>query len=104
MGVKQGTPSGAVQLRHLVWDMRRRAVAQAAHSSRMHRIDSGRGRLLRDTLYTGKRVVKVSVAVVSHLLQMTGGERFIFNSFFGTMLRSSSQAVVARKSLDCREI
>ena len=39
-------------------------------------MDSGRGRLPRDTLYTGKCGVKVSVAVASKLVQMTGSERF----------------------------
>ena len=42
---------------------------EAAHSSRTHRIDSEGGRLLRGTLYTEKRGIKVSVAVASQLLQ-----------------------------------
>ena len=49
---------------------------EAALSNRTHRTDSERGRLLRDTLYTGKCGGKVSVAVASKLLQMTGSERF----------------------------
>ena len=56
---------------------------EAAHSGRTHRNDSGRGRLLRDTLYTGKCDVKVSVAVASSLLLMTGSERFIYSSILG---------------------
>ena len=48
----------------------------AAHSRKTHRIDAGRGCLLRDTPYTGKCGVKVSVAVASKLLHMTGSERF----------------------------
>ena len=56
---------------------------EAADSSRTHGIDSKRGRLLRDTIYRGKCGVKVSVAVASKLMQMTGSERFIFGSLFG---------------------
>ena len=78
MGVKQGPPSVAASSSVGYAPSR----TKAAYSSRTHRIDSGRGRLLRDTLYTGKCVVKVSVAVASKLLQMTGSERFIFSSLF----------------------
>ena len=58
------------------------SYTEAAHSSRTPRIDSGLGRLPRDTLYTRKCGVKVSVAVASKSLQMTGSERFIFIPLF----------------------
>ena len=82
MGVKQGPlVGGSLAASSSVG--RAPSHTEAAHSSRTHRIDLGRGRLLRDTLYAGKCGVKVSVAVASKLLQMTGSERFFFNSLFG---------------------
>ena len=51
-----------------------------------------------------KRGFELSVAVASQVLQISGGEGFIFNLMFGKMLRNSSQAVVVKKNLDCREI
>ena len=95
MGVKQGPPSVAVQLRDLAWDMHRRTQRLPTAAERIA--------LIRDvvvfcvTFYTGKCGVKVSVAVASQLLQMAGGEGFIFNSLFGMTLRSSSQAVVVKE-------
>ena len=71
----------ALQLRHLVWDTRRRTQRLPTATERIA--------LIRDvvvfcvTLYTGKCGVKVSVVVASILLQMTGSERFNFNSLFG---------------------
>ena len=44
----------------------------------------------------------LTVAVASQVLQMAGVEGFIFNFLFGKTLRSSFQAVVVRKNLDCR--
>ena len=38
------------------------------------------------------------------MLQMSGGEGFIFKSLFGKTLRNSSQAIVVKTNLDCREI
>ena len=38
------------------------------------------------------------------MLQMSGGEGFIFNFLFGKTLRNSFHAVVVKKNLDCREI
>jgi len=49
-----------------------------------------------------KRGFELSVAVASQVLQMSGGESFIFNFLFGKTLRNSSQAVVVKKNLDCR--
>ena len=54
--------------------------------------------------HTMKRGFELSVAVASQVLQMAGGEGFIFNLLFGKTLRSSSQAVVVRHNLDCREL
>ena len=51
-----------------------------------------------------KRGFELSVAVASQVLQMSRGEGFIFNLFFGKTLRESSQAVVVRRSVECREI
>ena len=51
-----------------------------------------------------ERSFELSVAVPSQVLQMTGGEGLSFNFLFGKTLRSSSQAVVVRKNLDCHEI
>ena len=51
-----------------------------------------------------KRGFELSVTVASQVLQMTGGEGFISNFLFGKTLRSSSQAVGVRKTLDCHEI
>ena len=71
----------AVQLRDLVYDMRRRKQSLPTAAERIA--------LIRDvvifcvTPYTGKCGVKVSVAVASQLLQMTGSEGLIFTSIFG---------------------
>ncbi|CAN0147179.1 unnamed protein product, partial [Laminaria digitata] len=54
--------------------------------------------------HTMKRGFELSVAVVSQVLQMSEGEGFIFNFLFGKTIRTSSQAVVVRRNLDCREI
>ncbi|CAM9635092.1 unnamed protein product [Laminaria digitata] len=51
-----------------------------------------------------KRGFELSVAVASQVLQMSEGEGFISNFLFGKTLRSSSQAVIVRRNLDCREI
>ena len=54
--------------------------------------------------HTMKRGFELSVAVALQVLQMAGGEGFTFKFLFGMTLRSSSQAMVVRKNLDCREI
>ena len=54
-------------------------------------------------LHTMKRGFEMSVAVASQVLQMSGGEGFIFSFLFGKTMRNSSQAVVV-KNLNCREI
>ena len=91
----------AVQLRELVRDMRRRAQALRTAAERIA--------MIRDVaifcvaFHTMKSGFELSVAVASQVLQMSGGEGFIFNFLFGKTPRNSSQAVVVKKNLDCRE-
>lgn len=54
--------------------------------------------------HTMKRGFELSVAVAAQVMQLQDGDGFMFNFLFGKTLRSSSQAVVVRKNLDCREI
>ena len=102
MGVKQAPQLVAVQLRELVRDMRRRAQTLRTAAERIA--------MTRDVaifcvaFHTMKRGFELSVAVASQVLQMSGGESFIFNFLFGKTLRNSSHAVVVKKNLDCREI
>ncbi|CAM9716960.1 unnamed protein product, partial [Laminaria digitata] len=99
VGVKQEPPLVAVQLRGLVRDMRRRA--------RMLPTAAGIIAIIRDVamfcvaLHAMKRGFEPSVAIASQVLEITGG---ISNFLFGKTLRSSSQAVMLRKNLDCREV
>ena len=100
VGVKQAPQLVAVQLRELVRDMRRRAQTLRTAAERIA--------MTRDVaifcvaFHTMKRGFELSVAVASQVLQMSGGESFIFNFLFGKTLRNSSQAVVVKKNLDCR--
>ena len=100
--MKQAPPLVAVQLRELVRNMRRRAQTLPTAAERFA--------MIRDVaifcvaFHTMKRGFELSVAVASQVLQMSGGEGFIFNFLFGKTLRNSSQAVVGKKNLDCREI
>ena len=80
MGVKQRRPSVAVQVRHLVWNMRCRAQRLTTAAERIA--------LIRDVVvfcvafWTGKSGFKVKVAVASRLLHVAGGERLIVNPTF----------------------
>ena len=102
VGVRQAPPLVAVQLRDLVRDMRRRGQTLPTAAERIA--------MIRDVaifclaFHPMKRGFELSVAVASQVLQMSEGEGFIFNFLFGKTLRSSSQAVVVRRNLDCREI
>lgn len=102
VGVKQAPPLIATQVRDLVVDMRRRLPTLPTAAERMT--------MSRDiaifclAFHTMKRGFELSVAVASQVMQMRDGEGFILNFLFGKTLRSSSQAVVVRKNLDCREI
>ena len=102
MGVKQGPPSVAAQLRHLVWDMRHRTQRRPTPAERTA--------LLRDvvvfcvTLYHREMrcqgVGSGCVAIVAD-----DGKREVHFRFpLRKMLRSSSQADVVRKNLDCRKL
>ena len=75
---------------------------EAAHSSRKHRIESELGRLLRDTLRTGKCGVYGRGCV--EIVADDGKREVHFQFSLRTMFGSSSQAVVVRKSLDYRKI
>ena len=100
--MKQAPPLVAVQLRELVRDMRRRAQTLPTSAERIAMIrDVG---IFCVAFHTMKRTFELSVAVASQALQMSGGEGFIFNFMLGKTLRNSSQAVVVKKNLDCREI
>ena len=54
--------------------------------------------------HTMKRGFELSVAVAAQVMQMSGGEGFIFNFLFEKFLRESSQAVAVRKNIDYHEI
>ncbi|CAN0189078.1 unnamed protein product, partial [Laminaria digitata] len=100
VGVRQAPPLVAVQLRDLVRDMRRRGQTLPTAAERIA--------MIRDVaifclaFHSMKRGFELSAAVASQVLQMSEGEEFIFNFLFGKTLRSSSQAVVVRRNLDCR--
>ncbi|CAM9728164.1 unnamed protein product [Pylaiella littoralis] len=102
VGVKQASPLLASQVRDLVVDMRRRLPTLTTAAARMA--------MTRDVavfclaFHTMKRGFDLSVAVAAKVLRLQGGEGFIFNFLFGKTLRSSSQAVVVKKNLDCRAI
>ena len=102
VGVKEAPPLVAVQLRELVRYMRRCAQTLPTAAERIA--------MIRDVaifcvaFHTMKRGFELSVAVASQVLQMSGGEGFVFNFLFGKRLRSSSHAIVIKKNLDFREI
>lgn len=92
----------AVRLRDLVRDTRRRAklLPTAAERIAMNQDVA----IVCVAFHTITRGFELSVAVASQLLPMTGGDGFISSILFGKTLRSTSQAVVGRENLDCREI
>ena len=102
VGVKQAPPLLAVQPRELVRDMRRRAQTLPTAAERIAMIREVA--IICVVFHTIKRGFELSVEVASQVLQMSGGEGFIFKSLFGKTLRNSSQAIVVKTNLDCREI
>ena len=102
MSAKQAPPLVAGQLQKLVGDIRRRVPTVPTAAQRFV--------MVRDVMIfcvafnTMKRGFELSVALASQVLQMSRGEVFIFNFLFSKMLRESSQTVVVRRNVECREI
>ena len=102
MSVNQAPPLVAGQFRMLVIDMRKRMATLPTAT--------GRFVMVRDlamfwvAFHTMNRGFDLSVAGAAQVLQMSGGEGLIFNLLFGKPLRESSQAVVVRRTTDCREV
>lgn len=80
---------------------------EAAHNSRTRRKDSGRGHLLRGFAHNKEEWFRAvgSGSLVTSVADNGREEGLLFtSSLFGKKrLRSSSQAAVVRKNLDCRE-
>ena len=91
MGVKQGPPSVAVQLRDLVWDMCRRTQSLPKAAERIA--------LIRDVRDTPPRKVRGQGVGGSCVAIVADDERrgVRFQSLFGKTLPSSSQAVVVKE-------
>ena len=102
MSAKQAPPLVAGQLQKLVGDIRRRVPTVPTAAQRFV--------MVRDVMIfcvafnTMKRGFELSVALASQVLQMSRGEGFIFNFLFSKLLRESSQTVVVRRNVECREI
>ena len=100
--MKQAPPLVASQLRRLVIDMRRRVAILPTAAERFAMVPDVA--IVCAAFHTMKRGFELSVAVAAQVMQMSRGEGFFFNFIFGKNLRESSQAVVARRNTDCREI
>ena len=99
MGVKQGPPSVSVELRHLVWDTRRRAQRLPSAAERIPLI---RDAVISWVIHREVRCEGVGSGYIE--IVVDDGKREVHFHFpLQKMLRSSSQAVVVRKSLDCRK-
>ena len=88
VGVKQAPPLVAVQLRKLVRNMRRRAQTLPTAVERIAMIRHVA--IFCVAFHTMKRGFQLSVAVAAQVLQMAGGEWFIFDFLFGKTLRNSA--------------
>lgn len=96
-----GSPAARSSARHFPPPRRARVLPTAAAERTTN--GSGRAHTLRGFPHNEAPFRVVGGAVASQVLKMTGGEGFMLNFLFGKALRSSSQAVVARKNLDCRD-
>ena len=102
VSVQQAPPLVKGQLQKLVGNMLRRVPTLPTAAERFA--------MVRDVaifcvaFHTMKRGFELSVALASQVLQMSRGEGFIFNFLFGKTLRESSQAVVVRRNVECRDI
>ena len=102
VSVKQAPPLMASQSRRLAIDMRRRVATLPTAAERFAMVRAVA--IFCVAFHSMKRGFELPVAVAAQVMQMFGGEGFIFNSLFGKNLRESFQAVVVRRNTDHRKI
>ncbi|CAN0175671.1 unnamed protein product, partial [Scytosiphon promiscuus] len=102
VSVKQLPPQVEIQVQRLVWDLHRCVATLPTAAKRFAMVLDVE--ILCVTFHTMKRGFELSVAVVTQMLQMTGGEGVSFYFLFGKTLRKASQAVVVNVNEDCRDI